>query len=209
MGRWDWGPWFWPPMDPSHLMQGEVACPTPFNPDQMCPGTPNPSLTPEAFMDTPLVNGIAYPYLEVQPKAYRLRILNAANDRSVSLSLYQGFDKTGLLPNDGSNIFQPDPNAPNPVCTAPSSTIPPVGTPQSCTEVRFVALLDGIVSMGPMPDPTTKGPQMIQIGTEGGFLPAPVVLDNTPIGFNYNRRDIVVLNVISTICCWDLPSAPM
>ena len=28
----------------------------------MIPGTPNPSLVPEAFMDTPLVNGTAYPY---------------------------------------------------------------------------------------------------------------------------------------------------
>ena len=32
-------------------------------------------------MDTPLVNGTAYPYLNVEPKAYRFRILNAANDR--------------------------------------------------------------------------------------------------------------------------------
>ncbi len=39
------------------------------------------------------------------------------------------------------------------------------------------------------------GPKFIQIGTEGGFLPRPVVLPNTPVGYNYNRRDIVVLNV--------------
>ena len=31
---------------------------------------------------------------------------------------------------------------------------------------------------GGVPDPTAAGPQMIQIGTEGGFLPAPVVLAN-------------------------------
>ena len=36
---------------------------------------------------------------------------------------------------------------------------------------------------------------MIQIATEGGILPAPVVLPNGPVGYNYNRRDIVVLNV--------------
>jgi FtsP/CotA-like multicopper oxidase with cupredoxin domain len=40
-----------------------------------------------------------------------------------------------------------------------------------------------------------SGPSMIQIGTDGGFLPYPVVLPNTPIGYNYNRRDITVLNV--------------
>ena len=40
-----------------------------------------------------------------------------------------------------------------------------------------------------------SGPTMIQIGTEGGILPAPVVLPNTPVGYDYNRRDIIVLNV--------------
>ncbi len=53
MGRWDWGPWFWPAMDPSTLKVGELLCPTVANPSQVCPGTPNPSLVPEAFMDTP------------------------------------------------------------------------------------------------------------------------------------------------------------
>ncbi len=91
MGRWDWGPWFWPAMDPSTLKQGEIPCPTPFNITQTCPGTPNPSLTPEAFMDTPVVNGAAYPYVNVDPKPYRLRILNASNDRSLNLQLYQAF----------------------------------------------------------------------------------------------------------------------
>jgi FtsP/CotA-like multicopper oxidase with cupredoxin domain len=193
MGRWDWGPWFWPAMDPSTLKQGEVPCPTPFNITQTCPGTPNPSLTPEAFMDTPVVNGAAYPYVNVDPKPYRLRILNASNDRSVDLSLYQAFDKTGLLPTDGTNTFLSDPAALTPVCTAPSAGVP--AGPQTCTEVRFVAPIDGVAGQGPMPDPLTKGPNMIQIGTEGGFLPAPVMLTNTPIGYNYNRRDIVVLNV--------------
>jgi hypothetical protein len=46
-----------------------------------------------------------------------------------------------------------------------------------------------------VPDVRTAGPTMIQIGAEGGFLPAPVVLHNSPVGYNYNRRDIVVLNV--------------
>ena len=48
---------------------------------------------------------------------------------------------------------------------------------------------------GGVPDPTTVGPSIIQIGSEGGILPAPVVIDNVPIGYEYNRRDITVLNV--------------
>ncbi len=35
-----------------------------------------------------------------------------------------------------------------------------------------------------IPDPTTAGPSWIQIGTEGGFTPAPVVIPPKPIGYN-------------------------
>ena len=42
----------------------------------------------ESYQDTPLVNGTAYPYLDVQPEAYRFRVLNAADDRMWNLQLY-------------------------------------------------------------------------------------------------------------------------
>ena len=35
-----------------------------------------------------------------------------------------------------------------------------------------------------IPDPATKGPDWIQIGTEGGFMPKPVVVPQQPIGWN-------------------------
>jgi FtsP/CotA-like multicopper oxidase with cupredoxin domain len=81
-GRWDYGPWFWPvfPVNKSPL--------------------PEPSAVPEAFMDTPIVNGTAYPYLEVERKAYRFRILNASNDRFLNLQLYTGADKGTTNPID-------------------------------------------------------------------------------------------------------------
>jgi FtsP/CotA-like multicopper oxidase with cupredoxin domain len=50
--------------------------------------TGGPSATPESYMDTPVVNGIAYPVLNVDPKAYRVRFLNGANDRYWNLSLW-------------------------------------------------------------------------------------------------------------------------
>ena len=37
---------------------------------------------------------------------------------------------------------------------------------------------------GGVPDPATAGPSFIQIGTEGGFLPKPAVIDNQPITWN-------------------------
>ena len=153
-GRWDYGPWFWPPVniDPANAV------------------LPDPSVTPEAFMDTPLVNGTAYPYIQVQPRAYRFRILNASNDRTLNLSLFYAdpADPTGKDVKMVPASFNPTYPADWPV--------------------------DG--RDGGVPDPATVGPNMVQIGTEGGFMPNPVVIPNRPIGFDYNRRNIVVLNTL-------------
>jgi spore coat protein A len=40
---------------------------------------------PQMFGDLPVINGAIYPYLEVEPRAYRLRVLNGANSRYFSL----------------------------------------------------------------------------------------------------------------------------
>ena len=63
----------------------------------------------EAFMDTPLVNGAVYPNLTVEPKAYRFRILNAANERSLNLQLYQASSIINNITviNGGSNYTLP------------------------------------------------------------------------------------------------------
>ena len=176
MGRWDYGPWFWPPVTTTSnppLIHGTVPNPyfispavTPWEPPQN-PGTPNPSLTPEAFMDTPVINGAAYPYLQVAPRVYRFRILNGSNDRSYNLQLYYA-----------------DSAHPTEVKMVPATS----------TE-GFPSYWPTDGRDGGVPDPTTAGPPIIEIGTEGGFLPAPAVIPSTPIGYNYNRRDITVLNV--------------
>ena len=48
---------------------------------------PEPSTGAEFWGDTMLVNGTAYPYVEIQPRRYRLRILNACNTRFMRLRL--------------------------------------------------------------------------------------------------------------------------
>ena len=62
MGRWDYGPWFWPPT--LGIVNGPIpnSYTGPTEPP-MVPGTPNPSQVPELFMDTPVVNGNPYPYM--------------------------------------------------------------------------------------------------------------------------------------------------
>ena len=184
MGRWDYGPWFWPPF--TGLANGPVANPyynpttAPWEPPTI-PGTPNPSIVPEGFMDTPLVNGTAYPFVQVGPKAYRFRILNACNDRTLNLQLY--FAKSNGQMWNAADGTLADGNAGevNMVTAAPNTGLP-ASWP---TDGRD----------GGVPDPKASGPAMVQIGNEGGFLPQAAVLPNTPVGYIYNRRDITVLNV--------------
>jgi len=327
LGRWDWGPWFWPVWP---LAPGVVP--------------PTVSHAPEAFVDTIMVNGQPYPYLNVSNTVYRLRILNACNDRMLNLQLYKatpgiitnivisggvaaitvdnagsGYDPlsppivtiacaagdttgsgataTAIVNNSGAvtditvtsagsaytldpivTLAPPvsgitatatairnygyDPLAPPYVTitggggrgamatavvsdlgvvtavnvdsvgsgysTVPTVVIDPpafVGGVQATataqiytrpTEVGMVPaspiagitfpaawraqtipytpdILDGRV--GGIPDPTNRGPAFVQFGTEGGFLPAPVTLLNTPVGYEQNKKNIVVLNV--------------
>jgi spore coat protein A len=49
---------------------------------------PDPSSIPEYFADTMLVNGTAYPQVDVQARRYRIRMLNACNARFLNLQLY-------------------------------------------------------------------------------------------------------------------------
>jgi FtsP/CotA-like multicopper oxidase with cupredoxin domain len=166
-GRWMYGPWFWPPATPQH---GPIANPyydancnlddpatwqyqtDPFCEPQLIPGTPNISVGMEQFNDTPIVNGTAYPTTTVDPKSYRLRILNAANDRFWNLQWYVADPTTGTE----SEV------ALNPAELAAAQTDP---------------------NIFPTPDTSLSpaGPSWIQIGSEGGFLPAPVVVPNQPI----------------------------
>jgi len=108
-GRWDWGPTVTPPAE------GTLSLPKPA------------CVVPEAFFDTILVNGAVYPYLQVEPRRYRFRILNGSQARFYNLQLYVA-DSTGKE----ANLAK-------------------------------------------------AGPAFIQIATEGGFLPAPVVLNDPPV----------------------------
>jgi len=102
-------------------------------------GDPDPRVPPvwipEFFGDTVLVNGKVWPFLEVEPRRYRLRILNGSNARFYHLTLNE---------------------------SAPDGT--PNGQP---------------------------GPRFIQVGSDGGFLPAPVLQRDLTIG-PAERFDVVV-----------------
>ena len=67
-------------------------------------GTADAPWVPEVFGDVMLVNGKAFPYLEVEPRKYRFRVLNASNGRFYNLALSNGDEfhqigtDQGLLP---------------------------------------------------------------------------------------------------------------
>jgi len=70
------------------------------------PVSPDPEApwVPEVFGDAILVNGKLFPYLEVEPRKYRFRVLNAANGRFFHLAFSNGQEfhqigtDLGLLP---------------------------------------------------------------------------------------------------------------
>jgi FtsP/CotA-like multicopper oxidase with cupredoxin domain len=337
-GRWDYGPWFWPPMPSALPMPGEQA-------NLSDPWTYSQSHVPEAFMDTMMVNGNPYPYLNVAPTAYRFRLLNACNDRNLNLSMFVA--DTGGAATDpvtgaiiGAATATADPPvggavtgftfaantatytslptvyitggggtgatatvafaAPQALATglntsikvtnggtgytaAPTVTITggggtgatatanvdtTAGSPTfgqvtginvtaggSYTDAPLVSItggggfgatamaalpaatlnainltnggsgytsaptvqIGGVTEVkmvnavatpgfpstwptdgraGGVPDPATRGPNLIQIGNECGFLPAPALIPSQPVSYDYNRRNIVVLNVL-------------
>jgi spore coat protein A len=102
-------------------------------------GDPDPRVPPvwipEFFGDTVLVNGKVWPFLEVEPRKYRFRILNASNSRFYHMTLQEAWASGA-----------------------------PVGNP---------------------------GPAFIQIGTDGGLLPAPVTLTDMLMA-PAERRDVVI-----------------
>ena len=111
--------------------------------------------------------------LNVEPKTYRFRILNAADDRFVNLQLYQAYDPNTATVGTGTEVK---------MVPAIAATGFPSYWPKDGRE-------------GGVPDPATRGPSFIQIGTEGGFLPAPVVLPIKPINWNYDQTNFDFGNV--------------
>jgi len=270
MGRWHYGPWFFPStplcgsspnaVPPYCINNGpapnpyyNAACvpsPTVFCQPPEMPGAPNPSWGAEAFLDTMLVNGTAYPTLPVQAKPYRFRILNASHDRFLNLQLYKS---TGIVGSinlilGGSGYTTPPtvtitggggtgaaatatvdltPGSPtfrqvtavtlttvgSGYTSAPNVVISGNGSGAFATATVYTQKTEvGMVPAAPtsgfpetwpadgreggVPDPANKGPAFIQIGTEGGFLPAPVLLPNQPVAWNLDPTMFNVGNVL-------------
>ncbi len=246
-GRFDYGPWFWPVFPaPLALPAGDF--------DEVN-GISRASGLQEAFADTPVINGVAYPDLKVEPKPYRFRLLNASGQRYLTLGLYVAEPLSIGVSNGGAG-YSPlttatfsgggattqatghvviDTTTTDPVTGLPINAIAaviidnpgsgytsnptvtindPAGTGSGAsfvvsinTEVPMVAAVQppanaayGVNTYdgrpGGIPDPAAAGPNIIHIGTEGGFLAQPNVIPSTPVSYQQLRRIVTVLNVL-------------
>ncbi len=225
-GRWDYGPWFWPPMNPATLVAQPYPCTSIAYPGETvaCPGVPVPSMAMEGMMDTPVINGTAYPFMAVDQAAYRFQILNGANSRGFTFGLYYAVDKDGEVCK-GGNAFDAasctevsmvpavvhTANSALPLCSTVTAFPEMGGLTAAAIDPGTGAPLNGTglpANCWPtswptdsrpegVPDPLTAGPPIIQIGTDAGLLPRPAVIPSTPTNYEYNRRSITVLNVFS------------
>jgi FtsP/CotA-like multicopper oxidase with cupredoxin domain len=190
VGRWDYGPWFWPPISVQNAM------------------LPTVSAVPEAFMDTPIVNGKAYPVLNVDRKAYRFRILNGCNDRTLNLQLYYANNSgpigTPTSPKYDANLSTYpvlDDVTLGRVTTMPvdaahgNANSDVIMVPAIGITYTNITLPDGTIASarvphdvrsGGVPDPRQAGPALIQIGNEGGLLPKPAILNHPPAAVDYD-----------------------
>jgi FtsP/CotA-like multicopper oxidase with cupredoxin domain len=185
MGRWHYSAFFWPPFMPQFPPVVNPYIAAQYNADwepAEIPTFPRPSGVAEAFFDTPVVNGTAYPYLNVEPRAYRFRILNAANDRFWNLQLYVA-DSTVTTADGRTNTEV------KMVPAVVTAGFPDGVTPSLCKTAGTLKW-DGLQRWptdsrdGGVPDPATQGPPFIQIGNEAGFLPTPAVIHPQPVDWN-------------------------
>jgi len=70
------------------------------------PGAPHPSIQPEQFGAAILVNGMLWPFEAVEPRRYRLRLLNGSDSRFYALSFQPGLSFT-LIGTDGGFLDSP------------------------------------------------------------------------------------------------------
>jgi spore coat protein A len=76
--------------DKTFLANGELFYAADGAAEEGYENAPRPTHLPENFGDTILVNGVAWPVLEVEPRKYRFRVLNASDSRVYDLALSNG-----------------------------------------------------------------------------------------------------------------------
>jgi spore coat protein A len=142
-------------------------------PISQIPGKP---WVPEVFGNLVMVNGKIMPYREVEPRPYRLRILNGSNGRFYRLS------------------FSADPNANQPSSPAPANDLSsPHGHPANNSSFRPEAAHLPPERRNPLlyPDSSPIHLPFHMIGSDQGLLASPVPLERVELSPG-ERADLIV-----------------
>lgn len=131
------------------------------------PDFPDVSVTPGFTGDTIVVNGKAWPYLEVEKRKYRFRILNASNQRFYRISLDSGqqFIQIG---SDGGLLQRPV--RLDEIIIAPSERFDVMvdfSEQQAGSKINLVNMARTPFDFGAPPDPHTTG-LIMQFRVVGG-----------------------------------------
>jgi spore coat protein A len=78
----------------------------PAQPDNPSPDLPYPSIVPSFLGDTIVVNGKVWPFLKVEPRKYRFRLLNASNTRTYKFQ-FSNNQSFFLIGTDGGLLREP------------------------------------------------------------------------------------------------------
>ena len=136
---------------PGKVGIGNLWYPYEYDPNLWGPsGAPGVSVVPEAFGDTMLVNGAAYPKASVDPRRHRLRILNACNARVLNLALFE---------EDALNLGKPDFNKPGPAWTVIGTEGGFLAKPVTVPQALLVYAIDPLA--GPFLNPAAPGGSLI------------------------------------------------
>jgi spore coat protein A, manganese oxidase len=133
---------------------------------------------PEFFGDTVLVNGKVWPYVDVGPRKYRLRIVNGSNARFYRMQLVTADQRGNTVGNPGPTIWQigtdggllPSPVAMNQLLIGPAERFDLVVDFSSYAGMNLVFTND---ARAPFPDGDDVIPDQVMLFRVGKHLKKP------------------------------------
>lgn len=156
---------------------------------------PHPSVVPEFFGDTIVVNGKVWPYFNVEPRRYRFRILNGSNSRFYRFTLSNGTPFIQIGTDQG--LLETPIRVPS-LVLAPAERADVVVDFSNCYGESIV-MKNEFVTKGEKPDPETTGAVMQFRVSQPLTCPdessIPVHLSTIPKLTNYQRIRTLRLNM--------------
>lgn len=174
----------------------------------------SPLWNPEFFGNTMVVNGKTWPYLNVEPRKYRIRFLNGSDSRFLILKLGDGNVKTGFTQIGSDGGFLPAPAVLDQLLIGPAERADVIVDFSRFSPGETLHLLNigpDEPFGGPFPksviaDPNTTGQVMefrmvsLTAPDMSAIPPLPAI---TPVGVPTNVRQVSLNELESALVCVD------